>query len=134
MTAEVDNKKEFPERVVFVDDDEDMRFIVREALERSGVDCKLVTCSSGQELLTRLKELQPDLVLLDLKMPGMSGPDVIESLMVVEHGDMPIIFITGNTNVEMTQEYKKLNVLGVIHKPLESAKLADTISELWAKR
>ncbi len=83
------------------------------------------------ELLTRLKELQPDIILLDLKMPKMSGPDVITELRKKPYGiKVPIIFMTG-TRVVMTEQYRDLGVIGVIHKPFDIAKLADEIGAMW---
>lgn len=122
----------FPQRLIYVDDDEDMRTIVRESLSRSIDDFVLVTCASGEELLHRLDEIQPDVILLDLSMPGMSGPDIMEKLQQNEtYAKIPIIFMTGKDKVEMIDDYKALSVLGVIHKPFETSKLAEQISAIW---
>lgn len=124
---------EFPQRIVFVDDEPDVRRIVREALERAGRDLALVTCSGGEELLTRLRELQPDLILLDLKMKKMTGPDILQALRQHSEGaNVPVIFMTG-TRVEMTDDYKNLGVIGVLHKPFDIAALPGQIAELWMK-
>ena len=123
---------DFPRRVVFVDDEQSIRKLVRDALERVMPNIALVTCSSGDELLTRLRELQPELILLDLKMKGKSGPDIIDALRAREEGkDIPIMFITGKTKVIMNDEYKNLGVIGVIHKPFDAVRLPETIGELW---
>ncbi len=123
----------FPKRLVYVDDEQSVRHVVREALERLDPDIILVTCSGGAELMSRLRELQPDLILLDLKMPDMSGPDIIDALHKRPEGaNIPVLFITG-TKVEMTDEYKNLGVIGVIHKPLDVLKLRETIGKFWAE-
>ncbi len=123
---------DFPKRLVFVDDEQDVRRIVRDIIERVYPDIMLVTCSGGEELLSRLRELQPDLLLLDLRMPDMSGPDVVHALRAREEGaNVPVIFITGATKVTMTDEYKDLGVIGVIHKPFDVMKLPEIIGEMW---
>jgi len=123
---------DFPMRVVCVYDEASMRKVVLEALERVVPDIALVTCSSGDELLARLRELQPELILLDLKMKGKSGPDVIDALRARAEGkDIPIVFITAKTKIDMNDEYTNLGVIGVIHKPFDAVKLPETISDLW---
>ncbi len=126
---------EFPERIVYVDDTDSMRAALRISLEASDEEFILVTCRSGSELLSRIRELHPDLILLDLRMPDMSGPDTIEALRKIEdYEHTPVIFVTGETQVKMDKHYKKLGVIGVIHKPLELSTLSDTIKALWQER
>jgi CheY-like chemotaxis protein len=123
--------KEFPQRLVFVEDQASVRKLVREALELAGLDIAFVTCSSGEELLNRLRELQPELILLDLKMPKMSGPDILDALRKSPDGiRVPVLFMTG-TKVEMTDHYRALGVIGVLHKPFDIEKLPEQIGELW---
>lgn len=123
---------DFPERIVYVEDEPDIRRIVREALERAHPGIVLVTCASGQELLSRFRELQPSLILLDLKMPGLSGPDVLEKLQKIPEGaGVPVIFVTGKTKVEMMENYESLGVIGVIHKPFQLAEFPAQIERLW---
>jgi len=125
---------QMPRRIVYVDDDSDMRVIFRTALERKGYDGVLVTCGSGQELLDRVRVLQPDLIVLDLRMPQMNGPDTLEALREKEEcGNIPVIFLTGAGKVDMHEEYQKLGVIGVIHKPFETGTLYDTILSLYAE-
>ncbi len=123
---------DFPKRLVFVDDEKDVRRVVRDIIERIHPDIMLVTCATGEELLNRLRELQPDLILLDLRMPDMSGPDIVHELRAREEGaSVPVIFMTGATKIAMNDEYKELGVIGVIHKPFEVMKLPEDIGTLW---
>lgn len=122
----------FPNRIVYVDDEAEMRNIVKKVFEHSDRDIVLVTCSSGRELLNRLRELQPDLILLDLQMPDMNGPDTIEELRKDEDAiDTPIIFMTGKKDVIMLENYKNLGVIGIIHKPFDVVTLLETIEGFW---
>lgn len=123
---------DFPKRLAYVDDDAALRDIMHIALERSGRDIVLVTCMSGKELVSRMREIHPDLVLLDLQMPDMSGPDTIQAIRKKpEFDDVRFVFVTGKKKLVMLDEYKNLGVIGVIYKPFETAKIADQIAELW---
>ena len=123
---------DFPGRLVYVDDELDIRTIVRESLEGAGFNGAFAACGSGKELLNRLTVLQPELIMLDLKMPEMDGLDTIEALQ--EHEDaagVPIIFVTGAIKVEMLEKYNKLGVIGVIHKPFDFDALMESIQKIW---
>ena len=127
--------EKLPDRIVYVDDDLDMREIIRQVFERAEYEGAFATCSSGQELLSRLRVLQPELILLDLVMPDMDGPDVLEKLQLSEEGKLAsVIFMTGHTKLEMTEHYKKLGVIGVIHKPYEIGELLKIIEDIWCSK
>lgn len=123
-----------PERIVYVDDEQDLREIVRMTLEDQGYEGALATCGSGKELFSRLRVLQPELIMIDLRMPDMNGPDVVEKLKLTEEAaDTPIIFVTGEKKIEMLEHYKNLGVIGVIHKPIDVDTLMERIENFWAK-
>lgn len=126
---------DLPHRIVFVDDDRPIIGLVEEIIKRASPDVVFVGCESGKEFLSRLWELNPDLILLDLDMPEMSGVDVVEALRDEEGAeDIPIIFMTGHLQVKMSEDYKALGVIGVLHKPFSSQDLASQISDLWVKK
>lgn len=128
------NKENKPGRVVFVDDDTDIRQVVRESFQVSEVAKGVViaTCGSGEELLKRLNELQPALILLDLHMPNMNGIDFIHTLREHKDGrDIPVIFLTGETRVKMKKEYEDIGVIGVIHKPFDVKTLPQQAFAIW---
>ena len=88
-----------PERLVYVDDEQDLREIVRSTIENGGYEGALATCGSGEELLARIRILQPELIILDLKMPGMSGYEFLNHLKysVLFH-DIPVIILSSIDN------------------------------------
>ncbi len=67
-----------PERILIVDDEESMRFVLRKSLEKEGYAVEVAT--TGEEALARAAERPFDLVLLDIRMPGLSGLDVLSRL------------------------------------------------------
>ena len=76
--------------------------------------------------------LQPELVLLDLKMPDMDGPSVLERMQLVEETKgMPVVFMTGVKDVEMIRDYKQLGVIGVIHKPFNIDTFLEDVAKIW---
>lgn len=124
----------FPERIVYVDDEQDLRTIMRETIEAEGFDGSFVTCGSGQELLNRIRVLQPNLILLDVMMPEMDGLDVLAALKDSEDGaDVPVIFMTGVQKLEMLEKYKHLGVIGVLHKPFNADSFMGSIEEIWLR-
>lgn len=91
-------------------------------------------CNSGKEALSRLNELQPDLILLDLKMPELDGPATLLKLRENRNYVItPVIFMTGVSDVVMDDCYKHLDVIGVIHKPFDPDILARTIQKALEK-
>lgn len=123
-----------PQRIVYVDDDHDLRVLFRTVLERAGYDGVLVTCGSGQELLDRVRVLRPDVIILDLRMPVMNGPDTLSALRQMEGvEDTPVIFLTGADKVHMQGEYERLGVIGVLHKPFSTKTLLSEICDLYHK-
>ena len=119
-----------PHRLLVVEDDPDIRSMMREALTRQGY--QVSTASSGQEVLGQVVRSQPDLILLDLKMPGMDGYEVIRQLKNDEDTQsIPIIVTTASP---LDKERDKIRVLGMgatqyITKPLSLHSLIDEIKK-----
>ena len=123
---------DFPQRIVYIDDEQDFRLLVRDALETSGYDGAFASCGSGKEFLNMLRVLQPELVLLDLKLPDMDGPAILKALYDHEDAkDVPVIFCTGAAKIEMLDQYQALNVIGVIHKPYNFDTFYADVKKLW---
>jgi len=122
---------DFPERILHIDDDEIQRDIVNAVFENRKKTV-IGSCSSGKEALSRLGELQPQLILLDLKMPEIDGPETLKELRKIEgFAEIPVIFLTGVTEVRMQEDYKRLGVAGIIHKPINRQMLIEDIRTLW---
>ena len=123
---------DLPSHIVYVDDEDAMRQLVTTCFERAEGETSPTTCETSKEFLEKIGDLKPELLLLDLNMPDMSGPDTIAALKETDYATVPIIFMTGYKDVTMTDEYKSLGVIGVIHKPFETASLVDTIKGFWS--
>jgi len=74
--------------ILVVDDEENIRWLYREELEEEGY--KIVDAASGEEALEIVPELKPDLVVMDIKMPGISGVDTLIKIKELDK-DIPVI-------------------------------------------
>ncbi|MBC7249979.1 MAG: GAF domain-containing protein, partial [Anaerolineae bacterium] len=119
------------ERVLIVDDDRDTVGFLKEALSRSGFTP--LTVYDGRQTLSCAKEEKPGLIILDLKMPGMDGYEVLERLKRDEDTrHIPVIVMTGSTSDEEDKRERVLG-LGAVHfltKPLAIGELLTTIRHI----
>tara|TARA_R110000765_G_scaffold50657_1_gene102846 strand:+ start:1845 stop:2096 length:252 start_codon:yes stop_codon:yes gene_type:complete len=77
----------------------------------------------------------PQLVLLDVMMPGMDGPEALRRIRQLPQGrDLPAIFMTAKAQVHEQDEYIAMGALGVIVKPFEPVSLSATIRQMWKTR
>ncbi len=118
-------------KVLYVEDDADIRAIAELALQDvGGFSAKL--CSSGAEAVEVAPGFQPDLILLDVMMPEMDGPETLKALRKIEATQTtPVIFMTARIQRTEIDEYLSLGALGVIPKPFDPMTLADEIRRIY---
>ena len=118
-----------PLSVLYVEDDPDIRLVTEMALEDEGFD--LIFCNSGQEALEKCTQFNPDLLLLDVMMPGLNGPETLQKLRENAHlKETPVIFMTAKIQSAEIEKYEAMGALGVISKPFDPLTLADQLHEL----
>ena len=89
-------------------------------------------CNSGREALEKASEFDPDLVLLDVMMPGMDGPTTLRHQRgLPATADIPVIFMTAKLNAADAGAYKEMGALDIIFKPFNPVTLADTLTKIW---
>lgn len=119
------------ERILFVEDEKDIQSVAKMALEMVG-GFQVRVCSSGQEALLAAPEFAPQLVLLDVMMPEMDGPETLQNLRQIEGFDqIPVIFMTAKVQTAEKEHYRSLGALGVIPKPFDPMGLADQVRQHW---
>ena len=117
-------------RVMMVDDDPSIRKIGEICLTRVG-KWEVALASSGQEALDMGPTFRPDLILLDVMMPGMDGTTTIKLLQEQEEtASIPVIFMTAKVQSHEVEKYSKLGALGVITKPFDPMTLPSEIMAL----
>ena len=121
-------------KILYVDDQEDIQTIAKLALEGlAGLTVKL--CGSGQQALDEIEDFSPDLILLDVMMPNMSGPQTLTKIrQQIDYQSTPVVFMTAKTQPEEITTYMSQGVLGVIKKPFDPINLADELISLWKQR
>ena len=122
------------QRILYVEDEPDIQAVARLALEHLG-GFTVEVCSSGQEALQKILAFEPDLILLDVMMPGMDGPTTLTALRETAEGkDKPVVFMTAKVQPQEVAQYMKLGALDVIPKPFDPMTLADKVRAIWDRR
>ena len=118
-------------KILYVEDEPDIQAVARIALETVG-QFTLEVCSSGQEALDRAEGFDPDLILLDVMMPGLDGPDTLTELRKIAGlSDKKVIFMTAKVIYSEVQRYLDLGTIGVIPKPFDPMGLAEQVRSIW---
>jgi two-component system OmpR family response regulator len=120
-------------RILYIEDEPDIQTVARLALETIG-GFVVQVCDSGEKALALAPEFVPDLILLDVMMPGMDGPATLGALRSVpETADTPVIFMTAKAQKSEIENYKKLGAIDVIPKPFDPMTLAQSVSDIWSR-
>jgi len=118
-------------RILFADDDEQVRAGIGQCLTRAGFACEFA--STGAEASEQLRTKDFDVLLADINMPGNAGLELIEALPAVLEG-LPVILLTGNPTVETATRSVRLRIMAYLTKPAEInelIRLLDTAVAEW---
>ncbi len=120
-------------KVLVVDDDPDIRRIAALSLERIG-KFQVTVAASGEEAIAAVRQDMPDLVLLDVSMPGTDGPTTLQLLRAVPGTErLPVIFFTATSNDAEVQRLVSLGAIGVLPKPFDVADLPRRVRAIAAE-
>jgi two-component system OmpR family response regulator len=112
------------ERVLCVEDEEDIRTVAVLALQGLG-GFEVRACASGAEAIQEAPGFAPQLILLDVMMPGMDGPTTLKSL---------VVFVTARVQPNDVAYYRELGADDVISKPFDPVALAGQLRDIWSRR
>jgi CheY-like chemotaxis protein len=117
--------------ILYVDDEPDIREVVQMSLSLvEGLDVQ--TCESGERALQILPQLQPDLLLLDVMMPGMDGPSTLMKLRTVPGLEkLPVVFMTAKAMPQEVARFRELGAAAVIAKPFDPIQLGNQVVAIW---
>jgi CheY-like chemotaxis protein len=121
------------QRLTYVEDEPDIRSIAEFVLaDIAGYT--LDTCASGPEAIERAPGFNPDLIILDVMMPGMDGVETFRRLRAIpELVRTPIIFMTAKAMKHETDSLKALGAADVISKPFDAIALPEHIEAIWQR-
>ena len=112
--------------ILVVDDDAPILLLMRTLLREFGFDP--VAAASGTEAIEQARAAQPDLILLDRNMPGMSGDEVLEHLRASD-GTIPVPILIVSGEPIAPDEIRKLGAAGAVLKPFDVPSLIETIRD-----
>jgi two-component system, OmpR family, response regulator len=119
-------------KILYAEDEDDIRITVKMALELEAWE--ILPCNSGREVLEKVKDVKPDLILLDVMMPEMDGPTTFMELKKQpDTASIPVIFMTAKTQAKEIARYEELGAVGVITKPFDPMALTSQIKQLLGK-
>jgi len=113
-------------RILVVDDEEPVRDVPCEYFESQGFGVE--AAPDGEAALAALGRLRPDLVLLDVRMPGIDGVEVLRRIRRADP-DVPVIMVTANEDVALAKEMLKLGAFDYVAKPFDRSYLDRGVSE-----
>ncbi len=118
-------------KILYLEDSIEFQQIVGMTLiDLGGYDVKI--CSCGAEVLEIAENFNPDLFLLDIIVPDISGPDLLKKLRKIPLFEKtPTVFISANFTTNELMEFSELGVIGIVRKPFDPISLPETIEGLY---
>ncbi len=125
------NNEEKPIKLLIVDDDEKFLRIVSERLGLKDFDVTPIT--EGNQAIEVAKKDKFDVAILDLKMPGMDGMELLK-ILKEKHEFLEVIILTGQASIDSAVEATKLGAVGYLEKPYNFEKLLEILNEAYKTR
>lgn len=114
-------------RIVLVEDDDDLRMVASMSLQSMGGH-KVLALESGARAVAEAANFTPDLLILDVSMPVMDGPQTLAALRQQPAlQDVPAVFLTAHTQAKQVAQYRSLGAVDVIAKPFDPQHLCDRV-------
>lgn len=119
------------ERILLIEDDPDIQQVAQIALEGVG-GFEVHICDGGREALEAVSEIAPDLILLDVMMPGMDGPTTLRALRELPAAaETPVAFMTAKILENEKAQFLALGAVEVIAKPFDPMALSAIVQRIW---
>lgn len=120
--------------LLYVDDEPDIREVVQLALGLAD-NLDVHVCESGEQALAAIPRIKPDLVVLDVMMPGMDGPTTMSRMRADPAlAGIPVVFMTAKAMPQEITRFRQLGAIGVIPKPFDPMRLSEQVFALWEGR
>ena len=120
-------------RVMLVEDDEHIAFVTVMSLEEIG-GFEVRHFDGGQAALNGFDSFAPQIVLMDVMMPEMDGPETLSRLRQNPKAkDVPVVFMTAKAQTHEVKSYLEMGATGVIIKPFDPMTLCDHVRDFWTE-
>lgn len=120
-------------KIIYADDEQDILDVASMALEMVGGFC-VTTCGGGAEAIAAARRDRPDLIMLDVMMPNMDGPETLSRIRAdAGLNDIPVVLLTARVREVEVKDYLARGADGVISKPFDPMKLADEVRRVWTE-
>lgn len=116
-------------RVLIVDDEKRLAYFLGQTLQLDFPECQVDMAYSGEEALSSLASNTYDLIIADVRMPGISGMELIKGVRYLD-AEVPIILMTGYGSASLRREAATLGVNHYVDKPFDVDNLISTVSQL----
>jgi DNA-binding NtrC family response regulator len=116
-------------KILVIDDEQGIRDLLDTLLRRKGYDVDVVDAESGQKGLDLFRQEHPDIIVLDLKMPGMDGLTVLQEIHRLDPRQ-PVIILTGAGTAETEQQVRAMGVTEYVEKEFSLHLLGDALKRL----
>ena len=119
--------------ILLVEDDPDIQTVAAMVLRTVG-GLEVSVCASGREAVDHCRQASPDMVLLDVMMPGMDGPATLRAMRELPNmRDVPVVFMTARAQPDEVARYRDMGIADVIVKPFDPGSLCDQVRTVWAE-
>ena len=119
------------QRILHIEDEEDIRTIAKLTLEALG-GFTVESCGSGPEAIAAAPHFKPDMILLDVMMPGMDGPMTLAELRKLPGTQRtPVIFMTAKAQPHEIVKFRELGAVDVVTKPFDPQVLCEHLAAIW---
>lgn len=119
------------EKILVVDDNKYIRFALSTLLDKSGF--KVTAVGDGEKALKEVKLKKPDLVILDIRLPGMDGMQVLGEIKNID-GNIPVIMLTAHGNVKAAERAAKSGAYEFVNKPFDNEEIVELVREALNSR
>ena len=118
-------------KVLLVDDEEELVRALAERLEIRQLECEVAL--NGEEALRMVEDSPPHVILLDLKMPGMDGMEVLRRVKK-RHPDIQVVVLTGHGSESDEQIVRRLGAIDYLQKPVDIRELVKALDYAYAAK
>jgi CheY-like chemotaxis protein len=120
-----------PKKILVIDDSVMEQKILRIYIEKSGYECEVLCAKDGEEGIQIAENISPDLIILDIEMPGIDGTETLYRLRKNPRTEsISVVMFTGTSDTEITDKCTALGVLGFLKKPHGIKQINDLIKTI----